>query len=58
MGRVQTPRPTGITRRHIMYDHGKHDGLQGLFSIIGGVAAYNGDPQGVAQNSLYQYADN
>jgi hypothetical protein len=29
-----------------------------LFSIIGGVSAYNGDPEGVAQNNLYTYADN
>ncbi|HEX6292441.1 MAG TPA: glycerol-3-phosphate dehydrogenase/oxidase [Herpetosiphonaceae bacterium] len=26
----------GITRRHILYDHGRHDGVYGLFSIIGG----------------------
>jgi glycerol-3-phosphate dehydrogenase len=33
---VRSGEAGGITRRHIMYDHGKHDGLQGLFSIIGG----------------------
>lgn len=33
-------------------------GVLALFSIIGGVSAYNGDPEGVAQNSLYIYADN
>jgi hypothetical protein len=33
-------------------------GVLALFSIIGGVSAYNGEPEGVAQNSLYQYADN
>jgi hypothetical protein len=33
-------------------------GVLALFSIIGGVAAYNGDPAGVAENSLYTYADN
>lgn len=26
----------GITRRHVLYDHGKHNGLHGLLSIIGG----------------------
>lgn len=26
----------GITRRHVLYDHGKHDNLRGLISIIGG----------------------
>ncbi|HEY0601450.1 MAG TPA: glycerol-3-phosphate dehydrogenase [Herpetosiphonaceae bacterium] len=26
----------GITRRHVLYDHGKHDHLHGLISIIGG----------------------
>jgi glycerol-3-phosphate dehydrogenase len=33
---VRSGEAGGITRRHIMYDHGKHDGLHGLFSIIGG----------------------
>ncbi len=33
-------------------------GVLALFSVIGGVTAYNGDPEGVAQNSLYSYADN
>ncbi len=33
-------------------------GALALFTMIGGVSAYNGDPQGVAQNSLYSYADN
>lgn len=33
-------------------------GVLALFSVIGGVSAYNGDPEGVAQNSLYSYADN
>ena len=33
-------------------------GVLALFSIIGGVSAYNGDPEGVASNSLYTYADN
>ena len=33
-------------------------GVLALFSLIGGVSAYNGDPQGVAENSLYTYADN
>lgn len=26
----------GITRRHVLYDHRKHDGIDGLVSIIGG----------------------
>lgn len=26
----------GITRRHILYDHGRYDGIHGLLSIIGG----------------------
>jgi hypothetical protein len=33
-------------------------GVLALFSVIGGVSAYNGDPEGVSQNSLYTYADN
>ena len=33
-------------------------GVLALFSIIGGVSAYNGDPEGVSQNALYTYADN
>ena len=32
-------------------------GVLALFSLIGGVSAYNGDPQGVPENSLYTYAD-
>ena len=32
-------------------------GVLALLSTIGGVVAYNGDPEGVAQNSLYTYAD-
>jgi hypothetical protein len=28
-----------------------------LFSIIGGVSAYNGSPDGVPQNALYSYSD-
>jgi hypothetical protein len=28
-----------------------------LFSIIGGVSAANGSPNGVSQNSLYSYSD-
>jgi glycerol-3-phosphate dehydrogenase len=26
----------GITRRHVLYDHARHDGLRGLLSVIGG----------------------
>lgn len=33
-------------------------GVLALFTIIGGVSAYNGDPQGVSENNLYTYADN
>ena len=33
-------------------------GVLALFSVIGGVSAYNGDAQGVSQNDLYSYADN
>jgi len=33
-------------------------GVLALFSVIGGVSAYNGDPEGVSKNSLYTYADN
>ena len=33
-------------------------GVLALFSIIGGVASYQGDPAGVAPNNLYTYADN
>jgi glycerol-3-phosphate dehydrogenase len=33
---VRADEAGGITRRHILYDHGKHDGIQGLFSIVGG----------------------
>ena len=33
-------------------------GVLALFSILGGTAAYNGDPQGVSKSSLYEYADN
>ena len=29
-----------------------------VFGVIGGVSAYNGDPEGVAQSSLYTYSDN
>lgn len=32
--------------------------LLGVFSIIGGVSAVEGDPKGVSQNQLYTYADN
>lgn len=32
-------------------------GVLALFSIIGGVSAYNGDPEGVASNNLYIYAE-
>jgi hypothetical protein len=33
-------------------------GVLALFSVIGGVSAYKGDPEGVAPNNLYTYADN
>jgi hypothetical protein len=29
-----------------------------LFGVIGGVSAYNGNPDGVSPNNLYNYADN
>jgi len=33
-------------------------GVLALFSIMGGVSAYQGDPQGVSASGLYTYADN
>jgi glycerol-3-phosphate dehydrogenase len=33
---VRADEAGGITRRHILYDHSKHEGLNGLFSVIGG----------------------
>ena len=29
-----------------------------VIGAVGGVAAYQGSPHGVSQNSLYSYADN
>jgi hypothetical protein len=28
-----------------------------IFGVIGGVSAYNGSPDGVAQGNLYSYSD-
>lgn len=33
-------------------------GVLGLIGVIGGVAAYQGNPHGVDQVKLYSYADN
>jgi hypothetical protein len=32
--------------------------LLGVFSVVGGVSAYQGEPQGVSQGELYTYATN
>ena len=32
--------------------------LLAVFGVIGGVSAYNGSPEGVAEGNLYTYADN
>jgi hypothetical protein len=33
-------------------------GVVGIVGTIGGVAAYQGSPDGVSQTQLYSYADN
>lgn len=32
--------------------------LLGVFSVVGGVSAYQGDPKGVSEGQLYSYPDN
>jgi hypothetical protein len=29
-----------------------------LFGVVGGVSAYNGNPEPVSQSNLYSYSDN
>jgi len=41
--RVEGVKESAVTRRHVMYDHEKKEGLKGLISVIGGkLTAYRG----------------
>lgn len=46
--RVERIKESAVTRRHIIYDHEKKEGLKGLISVIGGkLTAYRGIAQDI-----------